>query len=96
MVALSSRVITELLKALAVETCRKTSLADKISCFEERDDCFLTLLGDNRDFDPALSNVEDGIRGITLREDDLTLPVLGNGDAAICLGEKFLRVKFGF
>ena len=51
--------------------------ADKISGFEECDDCFLTLFRYNRDFDPAFPNVEDGIRGLTLGEDDLTLSVLG-------------------
>jgi len=73
----------------------QTTLADEISGFEERDDRFLTLIGDNRDFDPAFSNVEDGIRGVALGEDDLTLPVLGDGDSAIHLGEKCRRVEFG-
>jgi hypothetical protein len=97
MVALSTRVITESSTALAVETrpSGQTTLADEISGFEERDDCFLTLIGNNCDFDPAFSNVEDGIRGLALAEDDLTPPVLGDGDSAIRLGEKCLRVEFG-
>ena len=73
----------------------QTTLADEISSFEERDDRFLTLIGDNRDFDPAFSNVEDGIRGVALGEDGLALPVFGDGDSAIRLGEKCLRVEFG-
>src|SRR6516165_11487812 len=74
----------------------QTTLADKISGFEEGDDCFLTLIRHNCDFDPAFSNVEDGIRGLALGEDDLILLVLGDGDSAIRLGEKYLRVKFAF
>jgi hypothetical protein len=73
----------------------QTALTDKISGFEESDDCFLTLGRDNRDFDPAFSNVEDGIGGVTVVEYDVTLPVLGDGDSAIRLGEKCLRVEFG-
>jgi 2-iminobutanoate/2-iminopropanoate deaminase len=38
------------------------------------------LIRYNRDFDPAFSNVEDGIRGLALGEDGLTLLVLGDGD----------------
>ena len=72
----------------------QAALADKIAGLEERDDCFLTLRRHNRDFDPAFSNVEDAIRGVALAEDDLTLIVLRDGDPAIRLGEKFLRVEF--
>jgi hypothetical protein len=100
MVLLSTRVITESSKALAVETRRgglgQTTLADKISGLEKRDDRFLTLRRHDCDFGPAFSNVKGGIRRITLPEDDLTLPVLGDGDAAIRLGEKCLRIEFGF
>jgi hypothetical protein len=74
----------------------QTTFADKISRFEECDDCFLALGRDNRDFDPAFSNVEDGIRRVTLSKDDLALAVFGYAASAICLGEKRLRVEFGF
>ena len=74
----------------------QTTLADKISRFEECDDCFLTLRRDNRNFDPAFSNVEDGIRGVTLGEDGLTLGVFRHGESVIYLGEKCLQVEFGF
>jgi hypothetical protein len=74
----------------------QTTLADKISRFEECDDCFLALRRDNRNFDPAFSNVEDGIRRIALSEDGLTLGIFGYGESAICLGEKRLRVELGF
>jgi len=74
----------------------EATLADKISGFEECDDCFLTLRRDNGDFDPPFSNVEDGIRRLTLGEDGLTLGVFRYGESAIRLGEKRLRVEFGF
>src|SRR5262249_5866581 len=44
----------------------------------------------------ALLNVEDAISRIPLDEDDLILLVIGDGDAAVCLAEKYLRVKFAF
>jgi hypothetical protein len=74
----------------------QATLADEISGFEECNDCFLALCRDDRDFDLAFLDVEDGICGITLGEDNLTFTVLGYGDPAICLGEKRPRVKFGF
>ena len=80
----------------ALRPSGQTTLADKIAGFEQCDDCFLTLGRQNRDLDPAFSNVEDGIRGVALSEDDLTLPVIGDRDTAIRLGEKCLRVEFGF
>jgi hypothetical protein len=63
----------------------EATLADKISGFEECDDCFLTLRRDNGDFDPPFSNVEDGIRRLSLGEDGLTLGVFGYGESAIRL-----------
>jgi hypothetical protein len=47
----------------ALRPSGQTTLADKIAGFEQCDDCFLTLGRQNRDLDPAFSNVEDGIRG---------------------------------
>src|SRR5258706_16440383 len=74
----------------------QATLADEISGFEECNDCFLALLRDDRDFDLALLNKEDAIRGVALGEDDLAPPVVGHGDAAVCPGQKRPRVKFCF
>jgi hypothetical protein len=98
MVVLSTRVTMESSKALAVEMRRGRPVREPSpmkSPALERDDCFLTLGRHDRDFDPAFSNVEDGIGGVTLVEYDLTLPVPGDGDAAIRFGEKCLRIEFG-
>src|SRR5262245_47645799 len=74
----------------------QTTLADEVSGLEEGDDCFLTLRRHDCDLDPAFSNVEDGIRRVAPVEYDLTLPVPGDGDAAIHLAEECLRVESGF
>jgi hypothetical protein len=69
-VGLSTRVSVQSVKALA-----KTTFADEIPGCKERDDCLLALRRDNRDFDLAFLNVEDGIRGLTLGEEQLLTPL---------------------
>jgi hypothetical protein len=47
------------------EPSGQTTLADEISGFAERNDRFLALCRDDRDFDLAFLDVEDGICGVT-------------------------------
>jgi hypothetical protein len=80
--------------ARQLKFCRKRKKGDgsrhlRARCSPTNDgDCFLALCEDNLNFDRAFLNVEDGILGLTLGED--------NGDPAICLGEKRPRVKSDF
>jgi hypothetical protein len=67
----------------APRTSGQTTFADKISRLEECDDRFLALRGDDRNLDPAFSDVEDGIRRVTLGEDGLTLGVSGYGESTV-------------
>jgi hypothetical protein len=53
----------------------QTSFAKKLIGAEERDHGFLALLGHDDDFDFALFDIEDCVCRITLREDNVVLPV---------------------
>jgi hypothetical protein len=60
------------------------------------DDGFLPLLGKDNNFDLAVADVKDGIRGISgisLREDDLIPSIFGDGSPPLCLGEKSFGIE---
>jgi len=54
----------------------QASLAAEIARSKDRNDCFFPLLGNNGEFDLAVLDVEDSIRRLTLREDNLILLVV--------------------
>jgi hypothetical protein len=80
----------------APRTSGQTALADKISRLEECDDRFLALRRDDRNFDPAFSDVEDGIRRVTLGEDGLTLGVSGCPPSALARNTFGSNLDFDF
>jgi hypothetical protein len=53
----------------------QASFAKEIARSKDRNDRFFALLGDNGDFDLALLDVENSIRRLSLREDNLILLV---------------------
>src|SRR5436190_10328771 len=70
------------------------------TCFTEEfvwpkncNDCFLSLVGNNGALGLPFLNVEDRIRGVSLRKDDLVLAVFANGPYLADLGEKGFRIK---
>src|SRR5271154_3228954 len=74
----------------------EASFAKELSGFEDSDYGFLALLGDNENLDPSLLNIEHGIRGVSLRKDDLVLVKFENGFALADLGEKEFWIKLAF
>jgi hypothetical protein len=66
----------------------KTPLAEEIADIQNGEDCFLALLGPNPQLDFALRDVKDGIRRISLREDDLPPAQLGPGFAGLDSGQE--------
>src|ERR1700730_18183862 len=62
---------------------------------EEPEHSFLANLGHNRDFNPALLQVEDGVGGVTLGEDDLLRAMLLNRPPLADLGEKGFGIEGG-
>lgn len=57
------------------------------------DDGFLPLLGKDSNFDLAVADVKDGIRGISLREDDLIPSIFGDGSPPFAWARKALGSK---
>ena len=57
------------------------------------DDGFLPLLGKDNNFDLAVADVKDGIRGISLREDDLIPSIFGDGSPPFAWARKALGSK---
>ena len=53
----------------------QTSFAKKVTWSQDGNHRFLALLGNDGEFDLALLDVENSIRGLSLREDSLILLV---------------------
>ena len=71
----------------------KTSFTEKIVRSKHCDDGFLALLRNDGDLHLAALDVEDRIRGVSLRNDDRALAVLPNAAALANLGEKRFRIE---
>jgi hypothetical protein len=56
----------------------------------------LPLLGNDGKFDLTLLDVENGVAGVSLREDDLILPIFCYCISFAYLSEKYLGIKRGF
>ena len=71
----------------------KTSFSEELVRTKNCDDGFLALLRNDGDLRLAFLDVEDRIRGISLRKDDLLLAVRMNAPALANLSEKRFRVE---
>jgi hypothetical protein len=71
----------------------EASFAKELSRFQDSDHGFLALLGYHENLDPSLLNIEDGICGVSLREDDLVPVKFQNGFALADHGEKEFWIK---
>src|SRR3981189_2619479 len=68
-------------------------LTAELPCSKNCDDRLLPLVGNDGNLDLALLDIEDGIRGIALREDNLILAILGYGSSLADFGEKGLGIE---
>src|SRR5690348_11425710 len=71
----------------------KTALAEEIVRPKDRDDRFLALLGYDGELRLAFLDVENRIRRVPLRIDDLTFAVLADATAFPDTREKVLRIE---
>jgi hypothetical protein len=71
----------------------QAALAEKVALAMERDDRLLAPLGYDAELDPALLDIEDGIRRVSLREDLLIVSVVRNVAAAISGVEELFEVE---
>src|ERR1700731_3874899 len=73
----------------------QTSFAKKMTWSQDCDDCFLALLGNDRELDPALLDVKNRVRDLSLRKNNLILPIFGYRFSFAHLGEKYFGIKRG-
>src|SRR5207237_5738114 len=74
----------------------QTSFAKKVTWSQDCNHRFLALLGNDGEFDLALLDVENRVRDLSLRKDNLILPIFGNRFSLAHLGEKYFWIKCGF
>src|SRR6476659_5840738 len=86
----SMRIIEDSVIVLTVPIRRDcpARFAKEIVRTKNCNDRFLTLRGNDRDLDLAFLNVEHGIRGLVLREDNVVLLVLNDAPTLASFGEK--------
>jgi hypothetical protein len=74
----------------------QTSFAKKVTWSQDCNDRFLALLGNDGELDLALLDVKNRVRDLSLRKDNLILPILGYRFSLAHLGEKYFGIKRGF
>src|SRR5207247_10463114 len=74
----------------------QTSFAEKVTWSQDRNHRFLALLGNDGEFDLALLDVKNRVRDLSLRKNNLILPIFGYRFSLAHLGEKFFGIKRGF
>ena len=95
-VGLPIRRMVDTSRAVAVATrttCPVRQDSPKSSALQNRNDGFLAFGGEHGELDPALLNVEDGVRRISLRKDDLLLFGLKNSFPTVDFGEKGREIE---
>src|SRR4029453_1449468 len=74
----------------------QTRFAKKLTRSEDCNDRFLALLGNDSELDLALLDVENCVRNLSLRKNNLILPIFGYRFSFAHLGEKYFGIERGF
>src|SRR3989442_678722 len=74
----------------------QTSFAEKVTWSQDCNHRFLALLGNDGELDLALLDVKNRVRDLSLRKNNLILPIFGYRFSLAHLGEKFFGIKRGF
>src|SRR6266481_9632942 len=73
----------------------QTSFAEKVAWSQDCNHRFLALLGNDGEFDLALLDVKNRVRDLSLRKNNLILPIFGYCFSLAHLGEKFFGIESG-
>src|SRR6184192_2913585 len=73
----------------------QTSFAEKVTWSQDCNHRFLALLGNDGELDLALLDVKNRVRDLSLRKNNLILPVFGYRFSLANLGKKFFGIKRG-
>ena len=71
----------------------QTPFAEKLAWSQDRNHRFLALLGDDSELDLALLDVEDRVRHLSLRKNNLIPPIFGYRFSLAHLGEKRFGIE---
>src|SRR6266702_4683442 len=74
----------------------QTSFAEKVTWSQDCNHRFLALLGNDGELDLALLDVKNRVRDLSLRKNNLILPIFGYRFSLAHLGEKYFWIKRGF
>ena len=74
----------------------QTSFTEKMPGSQDRNDRFLSLLGNDRELDLALLDVKNRVRDLSLRKNNLILSIFGYRFSFAHLGEKYFGIKRSF
>src|SRR5258708_25284091 len=74
----------------------QTSFTEKVTWSQDCNHRFLALLGNDGELDLALLDVKNRVRDLSLRKNNLILPIFGQRFSLAHLGEKFFGIKRGF
>src|SRR6266436_281545 len=73
----------------------QTSLAKKVTGSQDCNHRFLALLGNDGELDLTLLDVKNRVRDLSLRKNNLILPIFGYRFPLANLGEKYFGIKRG-
>src|SRR6266576_4440297 len=73
----------------------ETSLAKKVTRFQNSNDCFLAPLGNDGELDLALLDVKNRVGNVTLRKNNLILLIFRYCFSIANLGEKYFGIECG-
>src|SRR6266852_932406 len=73
----------------------ETSLAKKVTRFQNSNDCFLAPLGNDGELDLAPLDVKNRVRNVTLRKNNLILLIFRYCFSIADLGEKYFGIECG-
>src|SRR6266403_5934707 len=73
----------------------ETSFAEKMTGSQDCNYCFLALLGNDGEFELAFLDVKNGVRHVSLRENNLVLAIFEYRFALADFGEEFLGIERG-
>src|ERR1700745_908038 len=71
----------------------ETPLAKKVIRFQNSNDCFLAPLGNDGELDLALLDVKNRVGNLTLRKNNLILPIFRYCFSIANLGEKYFGIE---
>src|SRR5206468_12394723 len=74
----------------------QTSFAEKVTWSQDCNHRFLALLGNDGELDLAFLDVKNRVRDLSLRKNNLILPIFGYRFSFAHHGEKYFGIKRGF